>query len=408
MRILYLSQYFPPEIGATQTRAYEMARGLVRAGHYVTMIAEVPNHPSGIILPQYRGKLYERSNLDGIDVIRVWVKTSTIKTFGSRMAFYLSYSLMATLAGLFGARNKYDLIYATSPPLFVGAAALAISHLGRLPMVFEVRDLWPESAIALGELENPQAIALAERLEQACYNRAQQIVLTTQEMKDHLSRRDIPVEKMHVIRNGANPELFQFDPRARDRIRKEQGLSEKFVIIYAGLMGLAQALPSVLDAARYLQTFDAGVHFLFVGDGPIKANLLTQAKQLQLTNITFVPAQPRDLVPHFLSAADAALIPLVRQQLVGALPSKMFDAMACERPVILSAGGEAKAVLYQEQAGVSVPPENPESLCQAILALKQDPGRAREYGLRGRQAVIERYSRLIQARQLEQLLRNLV
>ena len=153
MRILYLSQYFPPEVGATQTRAYEMARGLVKAGHQVTMIAEIPNHPSGIIPPQYRGKLYEQANLDGIDVIRVWVKTSPVKSFPARMAFYLSYALMGTLAGLFGARGKYDLIYATSPPLFVGAAALSISHLRRTPMVFEVRDLWPESAIVLGELE---------------------------------------------------------------------------------------------------------------------------------------------------------------------------------------------------------------------------------------------------------------
>jgi colanic acid biosynthesis glycosyl transferase WcaI len=149
MRILYLSQYFPPEVGATQTRAYEMACGLVQAGHQVTMIAELPNHPQGIIPPEYRGKIYERSDLDGIDVIRVWVKTSPIKTFYSRMAFYLSYMLMAVMAGLLLARGKYDLIYATSPPLFVGAAALILSFIRRTLLVFEVRDLWPESAIGL-------------------------------------------------------------------------------------------------------------------------------------------------------------------------------------------------------------------------------------------------------------------
>jgi hypothetical protein len=141
MRILYLSQYFPPEIGATQTRAYEMAMGLVKAGHQVTMLTELPNHPTGIIPPEYRGRLWDRIEMDGIDVLRVWVKASPVKTFGTRMAFYLSYMLMATLAGLFKARGRYDLLYVTSPPLFVGGAGLALSYLRRLPLVFEVRDL---------------------------------------------------------------------------------------------------------------------------------------------------------------------------------------------------------------------------------------------------------------------------
>ncbi len=142
-----------------------MARGLVQAGHNVTIIAEVPNHPTGVIPSEYRGRLYERTNENGIDVIRVWVKASPVKGFRSGMAFYLSYMSMATLAGLFLTRKKYDVIYATSPPLFVGAAALIISYLRFTPLVFEVRDLWPKSAVALGELRNPFFIRLAEKLE---------------------------------------------------------------------------------------------------------------------------------------------------------------------------------------------------------------------------------------------------
>ena len=157
MDILYLSQYFPPEAGATQTRAYEMARNFVRLGHTVTMIAEVPNHPSGIIRPEFRGKLFHRAGLEGIDVIRVWVKASPLKDFRSRMLFYLTYMLNAALAGLLLAGRRYNLIYASSPPLFVGGAALALSALKRTPLVFEVRDLWPESAVALGEISNPRA-----------------------------------------------------------------------------------------------------------------------------------------------------------------------------------------------------------------------------------------------------------
>jgi glycosyltransferase involved in cell wall biosynthesis len=407
MRILYLSQYFPPEVGATQTRAYEMAQGLVRAGHHVTMIAEIPNHPSGIIPPEYRGKLYERRDLDGIDVIRVWVKTSPTKTFRTRLAFYLSFMLNGTLAGLILARGRYDVVYATSPPLFVGGAGLALSLLRRIPLIFEVRDLWPESAVTLGELKNPRAIAWAERLEQTCYQRARMIILTTQDMKDHLAQRGIPTEKMHVVRNGANPDLFRFDARARHEIRTQLGLEGKFVLIYAGLIGLAQALPSVLQAAAQLESREPDVHILFVGDGPVKADLLAQAEQSNLTNVTFLPAQPRERVPAYLSAADVALIPLVRQRLVGALPSKMFDAMACERPILLSAEGEALTVLQREQVGISIPPESPESLRQAISRLKRNPELLEQMGRRGRPAVIERYSRQAQARQLEQILRLL-
>jgi glycosyltransferase involved in cell wall biosynthesis len=408
MRILYLSQYFPPEVGATQTRAYEMARGLVRAGHQVTMIAEVPNHPMGVIPSQYRGKLYERANLDGIEVIRVWVKTAPNKTFRTRIAFYLTYMVNAILAGIFLARKRHDLAYATSPPLFVGGSGLALSFFRRLPLVFEVRDLWPESAVALGELRNPRAIALAEQLERACYRHARKIILTTQEMKNHLENRGVPKAKMQVVRNGANPDLFRFDPVARQQIRDGLGLEGKFVVVYAGLFGLAQALSSVLEAADLAQTRANDVHFVFVGDGPTKAELLAQAEQHHLPNVTFIPAQPRASVPAYLSAADAALIPLVRERLIGALPSKMFDAMACERPILLSAEGEALLVLEQEQVGLSVPPEAPERLCEAILTLKQDPVQAKQYGQRGRPAVIARYSRQAQARQLESILSAVV
>ncbi len=210
MRILYLSQYFPPEAGATQTHAYEMAHNFVRLGHAVTMLAEFPNHPSGIIPAEYSGKLYERADLDGIDVIRVWVKASPIKSFRSRMLFYLTYMLNASLAGLFLARQPYDLVYASSPPLLVGGAALFLSKIRRLPLVFEVRDLWPESAVALGELTNPRSIALAARLEEACYRNARRVVVVTQGIFDRLVERGISPDKLSLVPNGANVEMFQY------------------------------------------------------------------------------------------------------------------------------------------------------------------------------------------------------
>jgi colanic acid biosynthesis glycosyl transferase WcaI len=406
MHILYLSQYFPPEVGATQTRAYEMACGLIQAGHHVTMVAEIPNHPRGVIPPEYRGKLYERADLDGIDVIRVWVKTTPVKTFRTRMAFYLSYMVSATLAGLFLARWRYDLIYATSPPLFVGAAALALSILRRTPLVFEVRDLWPESAVALGELKNPAAIALAERLERACYRRARRVVVVTAGIRQRLLERGLPSDKLALIPNGTNTDLFQPQPEAGAALRDELGLDDAFVVLYAGIHGIAQGLETLIEAASLLRA-DPGIRFLFVGEGPVKKETMALAEGYGLNNVRFHPEIPRERVPAFLSAADVALVPLRKLDLFkGALPSKMFDAWAGGCPTLVSIEGEAQRVLERSGAGRFVEPENPRALVEAIRALAADRGAGREMGNRGRAFVEAHYSRQAQARQLEQILRT--
>ncbi len=407
MRVLYLSQYFPPEVGATQTRAYEMASGLIEAGHHVTMLTEVPNHPQGIIFPSYRGQIWKREELDGIDVLRVWVKTAPVKNFRTRMAFYLSYMVNATLAGLLLTRDPYDLLYATSPPLFVGAAALALSRLRRIPMVFEVRDLWPETAVALGELSSPRFIRWATWLEERCYSRAPRIVVVTKGIADRLLERGIPHSKLALIPNGANVELFQPRPEAGRKLRDELELTERFVVIYAGIHGVAQGLEDVLRAAAQL-SHARHIHFLFVGDGPCKADLVALKQDLRLDNLTMLDAQPREAIPAFLSAADVALVPLRRLDVFkDALPSKMFDAWACGCPVILSIEGEAHRVLNQAQAGVFVPPECPDALAQTIHSLSRDSERSRAYGVNGRRFVEEHYSRQAQARELTHLLETI-
>ena len=406
MRILYLSQYFPPEVGATQTRACEMAQGLLAAGHHVTMLTEVPNHPEGVIRPEYRGRFWVREMLDGIDVLRVWVWTSPVKTMRTRLAFYLTYMLNAALAGMFLARGRYDLLYATSPPLFVGGAALALSYLRRIPMVFEVRDLWPESAVALGELKSPRFIRWATALEERCYARARRIVVVTEGIRERLTARGYG-EKVALIPNGANTEMFRPDPQAGLALRRELGLGERFVALYAGIHGVAQGLEAVLQAARLL----AGapdIHFLFVGDGPCKAELVRMREELGLANVTMLDARPRESMPAYLSAADVALVPLRRVELFkSALPSKMFDAWACGCPVVLTIDGEARRVLEQARAGLFVEPESPEKLAAALRFLSHERERCREYGANGRRFVQAHYSRQAQARQLAALLEGL-
>jgi glycosyltransferase involved in cell wall biosynthesis len=409
VHILYLSQYFPPEAGATQTRAYEMARNFVRLGHPTTILTEFPNHPSGVIPLQYHGKIYERSDLDGIDVLRVWVKASPIKNFRNRMLFYLTFMVNATLMGLFLAHDHYDLIYASSPPLFVGGAALVLSYLKRTPLVFEVRDLWPESAVALGEISNPQAIAWATRLEEACYRKARLIIVVTQGIQARLIERNIPLRKVKLIPNGANINLFQFRSEGRERIRTELKLNNKFIAIYAGIHGIAQGLENLIEAANQLREAK-DIHFLMIGEGPKKADIAELAARYALSNLTMLPEQPREDMPDYLSAADVAIIPLRNLDLFkGVLPSKLFDAWACQRPVLLSiVDGEARHVMELAGGGICVPPEDPTLIAEALIVLKNQPAERGAMGLRGRFYTVDHYSRQSLARDLADLLGDMV
>ncbi len=400
MRILYLSQYFPPEAGATQTRAYEMANNWVRLGHQVTMLTEFPNHPSGIIPLEYQGKFYERSSLDGIEVIRLWVKASPVKNFSNRMLFYLTYMFNAIIAGLFLARGKYQLIYASSPPLFVGGAALVLHLIKQTPLVFEVRDLWPESAIALGELTNARAISIATRLEEECYRKAIQVVVVTRGIFNRLKERGISTDKLFFVPNGANIDLFRFNPEGRDRIRKELGVEGKFIAVYAGIHGLAQGLETLLETASQLQEI-TDIHILLIGDGPKKADIVSLANQLKLPNLTLLSEKARDQIPDYLSAADVALIPLRKLEIFkGALPSKIFDAWACERPVIISVDGEAREIVELINGGVFIPPEDPNRLAEAITRLKNTPDERLIMGENGRLYTHQNHSREVLAQKL--------
>lgn len=408
MRILYLSQYFPPEIGATQNRAHEICTNLRDFGHSITVIAEVPNHPSGIIKHDYKNKLYKITQEDGLEVIRVWVKTSPVKNFLNRMLFYLSYMINAILAGILLARQKYDLIYSTSPPLFVGGTALVLSRLKKIPFVFEVRDLWPESAVALGELTNPRSINLATRLEESCYQNSTKIIVVTNGIQEKLLDRGIPKEKIILIPNGSNVDNFCFKPEARKLLRKQLQLEDQFVLVYAGIFGLAQGLETIVNAAELLKDIP-DIHFLLIGDGPIKSNIQTLISELKLANITLLPSQPYAIIPDYISASDAAIVPLRKVDLFrGALPSKIFDAWACERPLLLCIDGEARLVLESSRGGIYVPPENPQLLSNSILELKQNSESRLQMGKNGRNFVEKYYSRKRLAIKLNTELSNLI
>jgi glycosyltransferase involved in cell wall biosynthesis len=364
------------------------------------MLTEFPNHPSGIIPTSYDGKIFEKSKLDGIDVIRVWIKTSPRKIFFNRMLFYLSYMINAVIAGILLVHGKVDFIYATSPPLFVGGAALMLSMIKRIPFVFEVRDLWPESAIALGELSNRRAITWAKFLETTCYRKARQIVVVTNGIYNDLLSRGIPPEKLIVIPNGANIDLFTYKATDRDRIRQELGYQSKFVAIYAGILGLAQGLETVIKAAQLLQD-QQDIQFLFIGEGPKKEELQSLANENHLKNLTFLPEKPRHDIPAYLSAADIALVPLRQTEVFTAvLPSKIFDAWACEKPVLISIDGEARKLVEDVNGGFYIPPEDPIKMADALSYLKNIPDVLQSMGKKGREYTKEYHSRDFLAKKL--------
>jgi glycosyltransferase involved in cell wall biosynthesis len=403
MNILYISQYFPPEVGATQNRAFEMAANLVRLGHKVTVLTEFPNHPKGIIPPEYRRRWYVKDELEGIRVVRVRVYARPVKTFFTRLGFYLTFMVNAALVGTL-IKGPFDIVYATSPPYFVGVTGLWLSLVKRARFVYEVRDLWVQSAAELGELSNPRLLKMAGWLDRLYYRKARRIIAVTRGIYDALAARGLGA-KLHLIYNGTNCELI-YD--RGDGMRRELGWGEKFVVMYAGILGIAQGLEEICRVVEQLKS-DAGIQFAFVGEGPVKHRIEALKKERQLTNLTLLGEIPRERIAEYLSAADCCLVPLKKRETFrGALPSKMFDVMACSRPLLLSVDGEARELVERIGAGLYVEPENDEQLRQAILTLKADPARAKKMGTAGRAFVENNFSRRQAAVELEKILQDVM
>lgn len=406
MRILYLSQYFPPETGATQTRSFEMAKHLVKQGHKVTVIANVPNHPSGIIHPEFQGVWYRRVFMEeGIDVIYVRVSAFEEKTFKKRIIFYLSYMFAAMFAGIFACREKYDCIYATSPPLFVGGAGLFLHWVKRIPLFFEVRDPWPQAAVELGLVRSGMAIRLATVLEEACYRFSKKIVVVTDTVRKMLTERGIDNEKIVLIPNGATVDTFKKSRTLGDQIRQDLGMEDKFIILHAGNIGVAQGLYAIVDAARILEN-EPRYQFVFVGGGPLAAELKEKALSMGLSNIRFLGLRPRGDMPGFFSATDTAVVSSKALEVfLGMKPVKMFDAWSCETPVLLGMKGEARQTMDETGGGLYYRPEDAKDMVRAIREMDALGKAAREkMGKKARAFVVKYYSRKSRAMDLERLL----
>ena len=403
MRYLFFTQYYPPEVGATQTRMHHFARRLVERGHDVTVVTELPNHPRGIVFDGYRGRLVRQSVEDGVRVIRVWVYATPRKSALRRMLFYGTYMTGAIAAALALARGRYDAVFATSPPLPAAIAGYVMARLYACPFVMDVRDIWPAVGVALGEIRGRALIRAAERIERWLYHRAAAITCVTRAFVDDAVRKGADPARVSFLPNGTVPELFNPDRDGR-AIRAELGLEGKFVVGFCGNHGVAQGLPGVLEAARLLRDHET-IHFLFVGEGPVKAHLLDVRERLALANVTLLPEVPLAEIASYINAADVMLVPLKADPIFrGFIPSKLFDFMACARPVVLAVDGEARTVVEQSGGGVYVEPGRPQALANVLLDLAAAPDRLRTMGELGRAYVLRSYLRDTQALRLEQIL----
>jgi glycosyltransferase involved in cell wall biosynthesis len=351
---------------------------------------------------RYHGHIVEDDRSNDYRVLRVWVKTSREKNQSTRLAFYASYTALAAAVG--PRAGRADVVLATTPPLFTGVAGAALARLNHAPLVLDVRDLWPAAAEALSQIGGGWMNRGALVLEQWLYREAAAVAAVTRPFCDHIDRIRAKPPRTTLIPNGTL-ELF-FDPDRDEEARRELGATDgQFLLTFAGTHGIAQALPSVLEAARQA---GGGVMFSFVGEGPLKAILEERAIELDLGNVHFHPQIPMVEMPRLLASSDALLVPLSgHPTFTQFVPSKMIDFMAVGRPIVLSAAGEAVRLLEASCAGIAVLPENPESLVAAVRWLAAHPNEAGEMGERGRAFAAKRM-RLTQAERLEQLLADVV
>jgi len=390
MKILYVSQYFPPEMGAPAARVHELSRAWAEMGHEVTVLTGFPNHPTGVVPAEYRGELIRREIVDGIRVVRVPIYVAANRGLLKRSLNYVSYAMSASLVGPFLTRRP-DVLVATSPQVLTAVAGLWLATLKRVPFVFEVRDLWPQSIVEVGAMKaGSVGVRLLERMERFLYRHADHIVPVTESFVDAIAARGGDRARMTVVTNGVDLDLFQ--PRSRGEARRLLGLPPGFIATYVGTHGMAHGLDLLLDAAR--EPAAAGMTFLLVGEGAEKAALQARARAEGVRNVLFWDQQPRPRVAEVLAASDACLVLLRDKPLFQAvIPSKIFEFMGAGRPIVTTVDGESRRIIERAGSGIYVPPGKPAQLVELLAGLAANPDQCETLGRSGRAHVERYYSR---------------
>jgi glycosyltransferase involved in cell wall biosynthesis len=386
MNFIIHTQYYPPETGAPQARLSEFAEGLVQDGHNVTILTAIPNYPIGRIYPGYKAA-FCREVIRAVPVIRSWIYPSKSIRLIPRLSNYFSFVFSSLLAGS-ALLPRADYLMTESPPLFLGIAGYILSRLKGSRWIFNVSDLWPESAVRLGVIGDGLPLRLSEGLETFCYRNAWLVTGQSREILNGVGEK-VPRAATYHFSNGVDSSLFT--PALRSgTIHHELGDGAECVAVYAGLHGIAQGLDQILKAAELLSDLEGRLKIVFVGDGPEKESLLEKAKGSRI--LKFLPSRRKEEIPELLASADIAIVPL-KGYLPGAVPSKIYEAMASGLPVVLAAEGEAVNILNDSRAGIAVSPGKTEDLAGALRLLALDGNRRRELGENGLRSVKERFDR---------------
>ncbi len=390
MRVLLVTQYYPPEIGAPQNRLHELAVRMQSAGIEVKVLTAMPNYPAMEIHAAYKSRWYVKEEIEGVTVYRSSIFVSKSKGIFKRLLNYFSFVHSSMFTGLFRT-GGCDVVICESPPLFLGISAWWLSVFKGARFVFNVSDLWPESAEKLGLVSNKLMLKLAYWLEAFLYKRAKLVSGQTQGIVASINER-FPGKKTYWLPNGVDPDIYALDSVAKPRA--ELGIPEEAVaLLYAGIIGHAQGLEVILRAAKELTESD--VCFVLLGAGPVKEELLNLRSELELKNVHFLDPVPKTEMPSIVAAMDAAVIPLRKLPLFeGAIPSKIFENMALKKPLVLGVDGEAKTLFIDEgQAGVHFEPENADALAEAVRKLIANRDQMKQLGENGRRLVENRFNR---------------
>lgn len=364
-RILFLSDNFPPEVNAPGIRTFEHCKEWVKQGYDVTVITCNPNFPQGKVYEGYRNSLLKKEIIDGIKVIRVWSYITENSGFFKRTLDYISFGISAFFVGLF---FKTDKIIATSPQFFVAIFGYLLSLIKRKPFILEIRDLWPDSIVAVGSLKSDSKIyKLLKKIELFLYRKAYKVVVVTYSFKRYIEQSvEIENNKIGVYRNGViTSNLKIHDPKQINAKKKELSLENKIIITYIGTHGLAHGLDFILACAKKLE--HSNYHFLFVGDGANKATLLKQKNDLRLTNVTLLDPVAKEQVSLYIQMSDYALVNLRKsEEFKNVIPSKIFENIAFKKPILLGVDGESREIIESFDVGVFFEPENDSSFLEAL------------------------------------------
>lgn len=401
MKILFLTDNFPPEVNAPATRTYEHCQEWIKEPNVeITVITCAPNFPHGKVYEGYKNKFFQKEDIDGIKVIRVWSYITSNSGFTKRVLDYVSYAFMAFLVGIF---QKSDVIIATSPQFFTTWTGWALSKVKRKPWIFELRDLWPETIKTVGAMKQGKVIDTLEKIELFLYRSANHVVPVTDAFKTNLIKRGINADKITVVTNGSNNELFTV--REKDsELLKELKLEGKFVVGYIGTHGMCHGLDFIVQAISKVK--DKTIHFIFIGDGAMKKTVVKLAEELSLSNISFLNPIKKEDVPRYLSVCDVSLAPLKNEDnFKTVIPSKIFEAAAMKKPTLLGVKGQAQRVLDYDGAGLCFEPEDEVDFILKLEALKNKE--TYEKCQEGCVKLAKRYDRAVLAKEMFQIIKEI-